>query len=206
MSLIATACQSSRVAGARVGAWKSKSRWRRGGAEDRNEILPHLARVADAPRNAQRIEELEYLDGETPAEARRIAELRGGEETIGLRLRGGLGDRCKRRKRGSRIEAVRRHLVEVAALRLAVQEVLDDGLLQLERQLARHAGVGHDLEPPDLGQQAHDVDDVRVLHVDAEPRLPGRSRRGQEEDERERAHVPSVHPSTLPVEAERLRC
>src|SRR5688500_9518224 len=102
-----------------------------GGAQYRHEILARLAGIADALGDAQRVERFQDLDRETTADARRIAELRGREG-------GGARERVRRGRedgeRRARVEAVRRHPQDLAGAALAVQEVLEGGLLELERR------------------------------------------------------------------------
>src|SRR5687768_7788332 len=105
----------------------------RGGTEYRNRVLAHLARVTDALSDAETVEEFEDLDGEAAPGADRIPILGRSERPAGgcLRyLRRGSG---KRRHRRPRIEALGRDAQRIAAAALAVQEVLQRGVLELER-------------------------------------------------------------------------
>src|SRR3970282_2954580 len=92
-------------------------RWR-SSAQYGHEILAHLARVAHALRDAEGVEEFQDLDREAPANARRVAVLRGGESIRArackrVRSGGQRGERC------ARIEAVRGHSHDLAAAAIA---------------------------------------------------------------------------------------
>src|SRR5688572_26905650 len=114
-----------------------------GRAQYRYEILAHLARVADPLCDAEPVEELENLDREAAADAGRVAVLRRGEQAVRLQLCGGLRDRGERRERRAGVEALAGHAHHFARLRLAVEEILDDRLLQfhLDGEIAQRWGV-----------------------------------------------------------------
>ena len=103
-------------------------------AEYGHEVLAHLARIADALRDAERIEAFQDLDGERSADPGCIAILRSGKQSLGAGARHYRGIGGERRQRRLGIEAVIGDAHQLAGPALSVQQVFEDRLLQPQAQ------------------------------------------------------------------------